>query len=254
MPDTPYTQAELANVTAQSPERGPVCSRCGVHVPEFADLSREDRRRIYELIHEKPSRAVKELRTATGCPDSWARIWVEHFGLPKSKSQVLFCNSPSRTTGKGYDLELILALRPSDAVYDLGGALELAGGLDTPGALNQVETTFLRVFSCHNFIVGDGLSGWLWHYAHPDFLRSTCEAFRAIGAPRTADTLWRVASIFPQSVLPDNARQYERAVQSEEHAELFGELADEMDKLDEETEGVEAALHAYVLAHTQDFR
>ena len=184
MPDTPYTQAELASVTAQSPERGPQCSRCGVHVPEFADLSRENRRSIYELIGEKPARAVKELRTATGCPDAWARIWVEHFGLPLSKSQVLFCNSPGRRPGKGYAIELILALPPSDAVFDLGGALELAGGLEASDALNQAETTFLMAFRCYTFTAGEGLSGWLWHYAHPDCLRSACEAFRAVGLKR----------------------------------------------------------------------
>jgi hypothetical protein len=59
------------------PERGPVCPKCGVHIPQFAELSDSDAARIRHLItNQRPTMAIQELWSATGCPIAWAKIWV----------------------------------------------------------------------------------------------------------------------------------------------------------------------------------
>jgi hypothetical protein len=58
-----------------------MCPKCGIHIPQFAELSDSDTHRIRQLItNQRPAMATQELRSATGCPLVWAKIWVQHGG------------------------------------------------------------------------------------------------------------------------------------------------------------------------------
>lgn len=79
-----YTREELLRAgEATFPERGPLCPRCGTRVPQFAELPEDAERRVLAHIHEgRLDLAVAELRRATGAPERWAKIWVQHEGKP----------------------------------------------------------------------------------------------------------------------------------------------------------------------------
>ena len=92
MSDTPYTRDELKGIGNELPNRGPVCPKCGVHIPQFADLPEPDAHRIRELItNQRPAIAAMELRSATGCPLAWAKIWVHHRGSPDAVGTTAPC-------------------------------------------------------------------------------------------------------------------------------------------------------------------
>ena len=68
----------MLSVGTELPQRGPVCPKCGVHIPQFAELSESEAARIRHLItNQRPAMAMQELRSATGCPIAWAKIWVQ---------------------------------------------------------------------------------------------------------------------------------------------------------------------------------
>lgn len=78
-----YTCAEMQRVIDEPPTRGPVCPKCGAHIPQFVELNDSDRFRILKLICEnRNAMATQELVAATRCPISWAKIWVIHSGRP----------------------------------------------------------------------------------------------------------------------------------------------------------------------------
>jgi hypothetical protein len=86
-PIQPYSRQELA-VAADGrwPDRGRTCERCGVLVPEFADLTDEDRATIIGLVDEgQRALAQTELETCTGAPPRFAKIWVIHSGRPNPR-------------------------------------------------------------------------------------------------------------------------------------------------------------------------
>src|ERR1044071_3109263 len=79
--DPPYTRIELESLPDGFPERGPVCPRCGAHIPQFAELNDADKFRIKMLIlNNQKILAIEELKAATGCSTRWAKIWVLHSG------------------------------------------------------------------------------------------------------------------------------------------------------------------------------
>lgn len=84
MSDTPYTREELSKLDGKElPKRGPVCPKCEQHIPQFADLSDLDKHRLITLIfQDQKSLAMQELKAATDCPASWAKLWVTHSGHP----------------------------------------------------------------------------------------------------------------------------------------------------------------------------
>src|SRR5262245_11519277 len=100
---------------------------------------------------------------------------------------------------KQYNIDQIMTREPGDAHSELCGALETAGGLQTHSALNGAETTFLAAYNCWGGIECEGLNGWLLNTSDPKIFKQAVEAFRAIGASKRADALWRVASLFPKS-------------------------------------------------------
>src|SRR5687768_11522400 len=96
-----YTRAETEALGDEWPSRGPLCPHCNRRIPQFADLSESDARRVRGLIcQRRPIMAVAELRAATGCSERWAELWVEHKGRPiplLHEGPCPYCGMPLRT-------------------------------------------------------------------------------------------------------------------------------------------------------------
>ena len=100
MDEAPYTRAEVLAANIGLPQRGLFCTHCDTHIPQFRDLSQVDEWRVRHLIFNgRPVMAVAELRAATGCPLSWASLWVLHRGKPFINGPVPcpHCGKPLRT-------------------------------------------------------------------------------------------------------------------------------------------------------------
>lgn len=100
--EAPYTREEVLEYREEQPQRGILCPKCGLLVPQFADLKDEDRARIRLLIlSQQPAMAMPELRAATGCSLPWAKIWVQHSGKPEwdwgTTAPCPYCGEPLRT-------------------------------------------------------------------------------------------------------------------------------------------------------------
>ena len=81
----PYSRDELQSIGDAFPTRGPVCPKCQQHIPQFRDLAPQDEARVRNLIcQDRKNAATQELRFFTGCPISWAKLWVTHSGRPDS--------------------------------------------------------------------------------------------------------------------------------------------------------------------------
>jgi len=81
----PYSREEMRNVGDSLPTRGPICPKCKKHIPQFRDLTPQDESRLRQLILEnRKIVATQELRSFTGCPISWAKLWVLHSGRADS--------------------------------------------------------------------------------------------------------------------------------------------------------------------------
>ena len=81
--ELPYLREELIGQVDGLPDRGVLCPCCRVRIPQFSDLSDSDAYRIRLLIaQEQKSLAIAELRAATGCSATFAKIWVTHSGRP----------------------------------------------------------------------------------------------------------------------------------------------------------------------------
>ena len=103
MNEDPYTREEVLAAGNALPERGLVCHRCKVTIPQFKDLSDLDESRIRQTIREnRRMMAIAELRAATGCSLPWAKIWVYHEGRPKAledeTASCPYCGWPLRTS------------------------------------------------------------------------------------------------------------------------------------------------------------
>lgn len=97
-----YTKDELVRLAAgEMPTRGPICPKCGVCIPQFADLTEKDEERLRRLICEnRKMMAMHELRSLTLCPVSWAKIWVLHSGRPDAVGTTApcpYCGKPLKT-------------------------------------------------------------------------------------------------------------------------------------------------------------
>src|SRR5262249_5400227 len=78
-----YSRAEVLALGQAFPTRGPLCHKCGLRIPEFADLNSADCRRVRALIRQgRKIMATRELQTITGCSLRWATLWVHHAGRP----------------------------------------------------------------------------------------------------------------------------------------------------------------------------
>jgi len=150
---------------------------------------------------------------------------------------------------KSYNIDQILTQKPDKVQTDLCGALERAGGLHSPGALNGAETAFLAAFNCWGGIECEGLSGWLLNTSDPKTFKQAVDALRAVGASKRADALWRVAGLFQGSELPADTDAFSEVVTDDQHNELYEEIEEQMRE-----EDLGALLHRYVTAHVQEFR
>jgi len=96
-----YTREELARVIDEHPSRGAMCPKCGAHIPQFAELKPDDEARVRHLIcSDRKVMATQELRAATGCPISWAKLWVQHSGRPDvfgTTAPCPYCGKPLKT-------------------------------------------------------------------------------------------------------------------------------------------------------------
>jgi hypothetical protein len=97
-----FTLDEMAGLASSAlPTRGPVCPKCGAHIPQFADLTEEDEARLRKLILEgRKMMAMHELRDRVHCPFTWAKIWVLHGGRPDgigTTAPCPYCGKPLKT-------------------------------------------------------------------------------------------------------------------------------------------------------------
>ncbi len=98
MSNDAYKSDELRQVGDGSPDRGPVCGKCGTRIPQFADLSPADESRVRDFIRSgRPDKAIMALALATGRRLEWAKIWVFHEGRPTPESPCPRCGKPLRT-------------------------------------------------------------------------------------------------------------------------------------------------------------
>jgi hypothetical protein len=89
-----YTKDELIRLAVDAlPTRGETCPKCGVVIPQFADLNEKDEARLRDLIREgQKMMAMHELRSLTLCPVSWAKIWVLHSGGAEAANTTAPCH------------------------------------------------------------------------------------------------------------------------------------------------------------------
>ncbi len=99
-----YWKSDLLEVVDDPPMMGKPCLHCGSRIPKFLDLEDDERIHIYQLIRsEHPDEAVDALVAATGCPVSWAKIWVAHPYGPRRPLRrwagppCSYCHQPLRT-------------------------------------------------------------------------------------------------------------------------------------------------------------
>jgi hypothetical protein len=94
--DAPYTRDKIRQLGKDLwPWRGPYCSKCRAHIPQFADISPEVEKHLRSL---RTMIAMRELRERTGCPIHWAKIWAFHpHGPQPSGPPCPYCGQPLRT-------------------------------------------------------------------------------------------------------------------------------------------------------------
>jgi hypothetical protein len=160
--------------------------------------------------------------------------------------------TPGAGPTKHYNIDQILAQETTKALCDLCGALERAGGLGLPAALNAAEASFLAAFDCWGEIKAEGLNGWLRNHPDPQTLPRACDAFRAVGARRRADALWKVATLFDGSSVPVEAEQYASVIANRAHDGFLEEVEDQLERLEDEE--MRQLLRQYVADHLEDFR
>jgi hypothetical protein len=80
MNDGAYTKKELLKVEALSwPDRGELCPKCNVRIPQFNDLTADQIEQLRSFIRNgEMLYAVRDLRRFTGCSYRWAVIWCHH--------------------------------------------------------------------------------------------------------------------------------------------------------------------------------
>jgi hypothetical protein len=106
------------------PAQGPLCDHCGLHIPQFHQLTVDNERRVRALIRaNRPLMAMAELEEAVGCPPMWAKIWVEHLGAPiatKPGPHCRFCGHVLTTSLAKQCLECGMDWHDPDSPRKLG--------------------------------------------------------------------------------------------------------------------------------------
>lgn len=88
----PHDQIPKRTETPPPPE-SPVCDHCGKRIPQFPELPPSREARIRQMITERDNvAAMRELIDATGCPLSWADLWVAHKGRAQPRPPGTTCN------------------------------------------------------------------------------------------------------------------------------------------------------------------
>ena len=100
--ESPYTREEVLRYRDELPQRGLLSLKCGLRIPQFADLNDDDRTRIRLLVlAQRPATAMAELQSLTGCSLRWAKLWAQHAGRPAWESGMTapcpYCGERLRT-------------------------------------------------------------------------------------------------------------------------------------------------------------
>lgn len=99
MNDAPYTNDELARLPMHARcARGPLCPKCGCHIPSFAVLTAADEASLRRL---DTMSAIREVRAKTGCSVAFAKIWALHPDGPcprKEGPPCPYCGQPLFTS------------------------------------------------------------------------------------------------------------------------------------------------------------
>jgi len=100
MADQTYTREELEKFGDGFPDKGLFCKKCKTFIPQFAELSEQDKRRIKRISSSQPILAMKELIFSTGCSITFAKIWLTHEGKPEVMYDYPcpFCGEQLRTS------------------------------------------------------------------------------------------------------------------------------------------------------------
>lgn len=105
---TPYSYDEALNFGNGFPDRGVKCNKCGVFIPQFANLTQDQKNGWKNILKTQGFDAADEyLISLTGCNHRWAKIWRLHpngtntinskeAGLDLSAS-CPFCSKPLRS-------------------------------------------------------------------------------------------------------------------------------------------------------------
>ena len=120
------------------PDQGPVCDHCGLHIPQFPELAREDDRRVRQLMRDgQQLLAMRELSKASGCPLTWAKVWVQHDGRTQPRAPgttCTFCGGRLRTSLARQCLECGMDWHDPDRPRRLGTGQQGAAADDRPQA------------------------------------------------------------------------------------------------------------------------
>ncbi|MFH1302125.1 MAG: hypothetical protein ABIK07_13775 [Planctomycetota bacterium] len=76
----PYTRAEIERLGDQLPDRGIYCPRCGLFIPEFADITAADIEELKQL--DSGLQFIKRIRDKTGCSVQWGKLLLQHLDGP----------------------------------------------------------------------------------------------------------------------------------------------------------------------------
>jgi hypothetical protein len=214
-------------------------------VPQFAELTEAETARIGRLIHHQPTLALAEVCAVTGCPEAWGAIWVQHDGAGLQLYQkISACNSPNRTTRKGYDIDVILAREMPDAVSELCDALHRS-----TQSLNGAEATLLIAYECWSGVGCDGFGGWLLNNAQVVPVTDARDAFQAIGATHCAEALQAVLDSATGSDGEPNDDALAELTKDSDNEARINSLGETFD-----IDDIESLLYSYAQLHTDDLK
>lgn len=100
MNDT-YSKEELSKIVGTAPTKGLWCKKCNVFIPQFADVTKSEMNRVRHLIDTgRSAQATLELKYFASCPIDWAKLWVQHRGVPEPifGYPCPYCAKPLRTS------------------------------------------------------------------------------------------------------------------------------------------------------------
>lgn len=193
-----YDRKEFSEVLDRLPDRGAKCSGCNAVVPRFSDLSGENERRIkYLIAQNRKIMAIQELMAATGCPLSWAQVWIDHPNGPelhdkgKRGPDCPYCGKPLRTAVARQCVECGMDWHDLRQVHRLGVGSEApspgeSGPPEILGGSRVIAWTSKGLVIAHD----EGSKGWFrfecdsnWKVSADTWHETLADAQRGIADP-----------------------------------------------------------------------